>query len=42
MYDYDYNLILSIMVKTQTDLHWNWTSIEQINTTVPLQSYSIM
>jgi len=27
------------MVKTQTDLHWNWTSIEVINTPLPLHSY---
>jgi len=30
------------MVKTQTDLHWNWTSIEQIFIPLPLHSYSIM
>jgi len=30
------------MVKTQTDLHWNWTSFEQIYTPLPLHSYSIV
>jgi len=30
------------MVKTQTDLHWNRTSIEQIYTPLPLHSYSIV
>jgi len=29
------------MVKTQTDLHWNWTSIEQINKPLPLHSYRV-